>query len=97
LIFDKELKKHDKAVVLEELKSVTLMIWHDGSSGVPRGYDHITSERPKEDLEGWSASTLHLKEYKLARTTTLAAGSASMRALLEQLRGLYAHAGSAGI
>lgn len=76
LTFDATLQKHDKLILLEELKSLTLMIWHDGQQGEARGYDKIDQERPTADLVGWRDSTLDFRTYKsCARTSTLPYGA----------------------
>jgi hypothetical protein len=72
LTFDADLQKHDKLIVLEELNSLTLMIWHDGRQTEVRGYDKIDQERPTADLVGWRDGTLDLRTYRsFGRAATL--------------------------
>jgi hypothetical protein len=72
LTFDARLQKHDKLIVLEELESLTLMIWHDGGGAEARGYDKIDQRRPTAHLVGWRDSTLDLRTYQgFGRAPTL--------------------------
>ncbi len=71
LSFDVRLQKHDRLILLEELKSLTLMIWHDDLQAEARGYDKIDQERPTADLVGWRDGTLDLRTYRsFGRTAT---------------------------
>ena len=91
LTFDKKLDKHDKLILLEELRSLTLMIWHDGQNGVARGYDNIDQGRLKADLEGWRDGTLDLKGYSRTATASTPISTTqymSLAMLLRQLEGL---------
>jgi hypothetical protein len=96
LVHDKDLEKHDKAIVLEELQSLTLMLWNDGDGEVPRGYAHITSERPRADLESGRDYTVDWRTYGRSAPPTREASPAhtqpahdmSLGTLLCQLQGL---------
>lgn len=92
LTFDEGLQKHDKLILLEELKSLTLMIWHDGQQAEARGYDKIDQERPTADLVGWRDNTLDLRTYKrFARTATLRASAPAEAIMPEQAQELHAN------
>jgi hypothetical protein len=72
LTFDATLEKHDKVILLEELKSLTLMIWHNGQQAEARGYDKIDHRRITAHLVGWRDGTLDLMTYKgFERAATL--------------------------
>jgi len=90
LTIDAESKKHDKLILLEELKSLTLMIWHNGQKGVARGYDNIDQTRPSADLQGWINGALDLREYNRTTHASTPASNTSMNlaVLLRQLEGL---------
>jgi len=92
---DAETQQPDKVVVLEELRSLTLMIWHNGGGG--RGhYDNIDYRRQAADLEGWRDGTLDWRDYESdesapaspVRVGGPAAQDAHVGALLRQLDGL---------
>jgi hypothetical protein len=93
---DAETKQDDKALVLEELRSLTLMIWHNGDGGVPGHYDNIDHRRLSADLEGWRDGTLDLRDYQSEQSAPAspvrvggpAAQDAHVGALLRQLGGL---------
>jgi hypothetical protein len=92
---DAETKQPDKVIVLEELRSLTLMIWHNGDGG-PGHYDNIDHRRQAADLEGWRDGKLDLRDYQLEQSAPAspvrAAGPAAQDAhvgvLLRQLDGL---------
>ena len=60
LTYDHEAKKDDKCVFLEELRSLTLMIWVGG--GV--GYDHINYTRSEHQLRAWMENKLPFTGYE---------------------------------
>jgi hypothetical protein len=94
LTFDTKLKKSDKLILMEELRSLTLAIWDDDD----KSYDYIDLGRGKELLEDIKNGEVDFTTYERAKAHASAmSGDMPMHALLEQLRGLYGHAGGAGI
>ena len=90
LTYDTDVKKHDRHILLDEMQSLTLMIWHDGSV-VQLGYDKIDVHRPRASLEGWISTKLDLRTYdrtKHASQTAPEKTDLNLATLLRQLEGL---------
>jgi hypothetical protein len=98
-------RARDEDLFFEELQSLSLMIWHDdavfGGSAIGRGYRRIHVGSSKKQLRALIDSSLPFSQYRdvQARPATAPAGGSRvpLDALLEQLRGLCAHAGGASI
>jgi hypothetical protein len=93
LTYDKAQGKSDKQILLEEMRSLTLMFWDDDADQ----FDKFTYQRETDLLEGLRNGTKEFDTYNHAHAHAQTPSGLFMNALLEQMRGLYAHAGSAGI
>ncbi len=92
---DAESNQPDKVIVLEELRALTFMIWHNGDGG-PGHYDNIDHRRQPAELEGLRDGTLDLRDYQSdesapaspVRAAGPAAQDAHVAELLRYLDGL---------